>query len=319
MPAATRVGRAPRGRTPGTASPPTTMRAGAPAHGSASTPSRVKSQNFRPVGAGPGPGQGPDPGQGLVRDNDTQNPGLRTAAMGGHPSPCETATRWRSRRSCSTSAACWRTPRGPAGSSGGRPSSGCRSRSRAAARARRAARVDRGGHAVRGRASDRERVRARRARRWGRFMDDLWAEYLGTLNEELTAYFASLRWAVRYRTGIVSNSFVGAREREQAAVRVRGSVRRDRLLHEGVAASPTPGSTRSPCERLGVSADRTVFLDDVQANVDGALAVGLEGILFVDTEQAIGELRSRLERDGTERRGGWVLLHSAAECRPPVS
>lgn len=27
----------------------------------------------------------------------------------------------------------------------------------------------------------------------GRFMDDLWEEYLGTLNEELTAYFASLR------------------------------------------------------------------------------------------------------------------------------
>ena len=24
-------------------------------------------------------------------------------------------------------------------------------------------------------------------------MDDLWEEYLGTLNEELTAYFASLR------------------------------------------------------------------------------------------------------------------------------
>src|SRR5580693_2205030 len=48
-----------------------------------------------------------------------------------------------------------------------------------------------------------------------RFMDDLWEEYLGTLNEELTAYFASLR--SRFRTGIVSNSFAGAREREQAA------------------------------------------------------------------------------------------------------
>ena len=34
------------------------------------------------------------------------------------------------------------------------------------------------------------------APRWRRFMDDLWEEYLGTLNEELTAYFASLRWAL---------------------------------------------------------------------------------------------------------------------------
>src|SRR5687767_13710624 len=45
------------------------------------------------------------------------------------------------------------------------------------------------------------------------FMNDLWEEYLGTLNSELAAYFANLR--PRYKTAILSNSFVGAREREQ--------------------------------------------------------------------------------------------------------
>src|SRR5580692_3978841 len=45
------------------------------------------------------------------------------------------------------------------------------------------------------------------------FLADLWTEYLGVLNTDLTAYFASLR--PRYRTGIISNSFVGARHREQ--------------------------------------------------------------------------------------------------------
>src|SRR5262249_14936475 len=45
------------------------------------------------------------------------------------------------------------------------------------------------------------------------FMQDLWDEYLGELNVELAAYFAGLR--PRYRTGILSNSFVGAREKEQ--------------------------------------------------------------------------------------------------------
>jgi putative hydrolase of the HAD superfamily len=44
---------------------------------------------------------------------------------------------------------------------------------------------------------------------------DVWAEYVGLLNEELAEYFAGLR--PRYRTGILSNSFVGAREREQQA------------------------------------------------------------------------------------------------------
>ena len=128
-------------------------------------------------------------------------------------------------------------------------------------------------------------------------MDDLWAEYLGTLNEELTAYFALLRSGpVRYRTGIVSNSFVGAREREQAAVRVEDLCERIVYSHEVGCRKPDSRIYEIACERLGVSAGRTVFVDDLQANVDGALAVGLEGILFVDTEQAIGELRSRLER-----------------------
>lgn len=45
------------------------------------------------------------------------------------------------------------------------------------------------------------------------FIDDMWAEYLGSLNVELADYFRGLR--PRYRTAIISNSFVGAREREQ--------------------------------------------------------------------------------------------------------
>ena len=49
-------------------------------------------------------------------------------------------------------------------------------------------------------------------------MDDVWREYVGMLNTELADYFARLRPA--YMTGIVSNSFVGAREREQEAHRL---------------------------------------------------------------------------------------------------
>lgn len=43
---------------------------------------------------------------------------------------------------------------------------------------------------------------------------DMWDEYLGTANTELTDYLAGLR--PRYRTALLSNSFVGAREREEA-------------------------------------------------------------------------------------------------------
>jgi putative hydrolase of the HAD superfamily len=47
------------------------------------------------------------------------------------------------------------------------------------------------------------------------FMGWIWREYLGSANMELIEYARQLR--PRYCTGIVSNSFVGAGEREQAA------------------------------------------------------------------------------------------------------
>jgi epoxide hydrolase-like predicted phosphatase len=148
-------------------------------------------------------------------------------------------------------------------------------------------------------------------------MDDLWEEYVGTLNEELTAYFASLRG--RYRTGIVSNSFVGTREREQAAYGFEDLCDEIVYSHEVRCMKPDTRIYEIALDRLDVSPGRTLFLDDLQANVDGALAVGIEAIRFVDTQQAIQDLRTVWRVDSSELLGGWVLLHSAAECRPPVS
>ncbi len=70
------------------------------------------------------------------------------------------------------------------------------------------------------------------------FLADLWTEYLGTLNTDLAAYFASLR--PRYRTGIISNSFVGARHREQQRYGFADHDRPDRVLARGgrVQAGP---------------------------------------------------------------------------------
>jgi HAD superfamily hydrolase (TIGR01509 family) len=125
-----------------------------------------------------------------------------------------------------------------------------------------------------------------------RFMADLWEEYLGTLNEELTAYFLSLRG--RYRTGIVSNSFAGAREREQRLYGFEDLCDTIVYSHEVGCRKPEARIYEIALEQLDVSAERAVFLDDVQRNIDGALAVGLQAIRFVDTGQAIRELQTRL-------------------------
>jgi epoxide hydrolase-like predicted phosphatase len=124
-------------------------------------------------------------------------------------------------------------------------------------------------------------------------MADAWAEYVGTLNVALAAFFASLR--PRYRTGILSNSFAGAREREQEAYGFADMCDALVYSHEVGCMKPDPAIYRVACERLGVAPRDALLLDDVQANVDGARAVGMEAITFVETSQAIAEVQARLD------------------------
>jgi epoxide hydrolase-like predicted phosphatase len=124
------------------------------------------------------------------------------------------------------------------------------------------------------------------------FMNDLWTEYVGYLNEPIVRYFTALR--PRYRTGILSNSFVGAREREQQLYGFEDMCDEVVYSHEEGLMKPAPAIYQIACDRLGVSPERAVLLDDTQANVDGALAVGMRAIRFLDTDQAIRELDALL-------------------------
>lgn len=54
---------------------------------------------------------------------------------------------------------------------------------------------------------------------------------------------------------------------------------------------PEPAIYGLVCERLGVRPEEAVFIDDIPLNVEGAEAVGMQGIVFVSTEQAIDALR----------------------------
>jgi epoxide hydrolase-like predicted phosphatase len=124
------------------------------------------------------------------------------------------------------------------------------------------------------------------------FMRDLWTEYLGTLNVELTGYCRGLR--PRYRTAIISNSFVGARRREQERYRFHELTDLIVYSHEVGIAKPDPRIYLLACERLGVRPAETVFLDDNESMVDGARAVGIQAILFEDNTQAIAAIEDRL-------------------------
>ena len=127
------------------------------------------------------------------------------------------------------------------------------------------------------------------------FMADLWREYLGTLNEELADYFAGLR--PRYRTGILSNSFVGAREKEQAAYGFADMCDMVIYSHEEGLAKPDPRFFALACERLGVRPEEMIFLDDVEGHIAAANQFGIHGIIFRNTAQAITDIEAQLQAD----------------------
>ncbi|MEV0717968.1 HAD family phosphatase [Asanoa sp. NPDC050611] len=123
-------------------------------------------------------------------------------------------------------------------------------------------------------------------------MSDMWQQYLGTPNTTLIEYARTLRPA--YRTGILSNSFVGAREREQRAYGLTDLVDDCIYSHEVGMSKPDPALWALTCERMGVPADAIVFVDDAPRLVESARAHGMAAVLFESTEQVIADLSAHL-------------------------
>jgi HAD superfamily hydrolase (TIGR01509 family) len=124
------------------------------------------------------------------------------------------------------------------------------------------------------------------------YLADLWREYLGTANTELIEYARRLR--PRYRTGIVSNSFVGAREREQAAYGFEDLVDEIVYSHEAGISKPELAIYALACARLHVRPAEVVFLDDTEMCVAGAREAGIHAVYYRDNTQAIGEIEGLL-------------------------
>jgi HAD superfamily hydrolase (TIGR01509 family) len=123
-------------------------------------------------------------------------------------------------------------------------------------------------------------------------MADIWEQYLGTLNVELYDYFRGLR--PRHITGILSNSFVGAREREQALYGFEDACDLIVYSHEVGMSKPDERIYRLTCTRLGVRPEEMVFLDNHRPHVEAARALGINAVHYLDNAQAIAEIESYL-------------------------
>jgi epoxide hydrolase-like predicted phosphatase len=120
------------------------------------------------------------------------------------------------------------------------------------------------------------------------FMDAFWDVYMGEPNTELLDYVRGLRPA--YQTAILSNSFVGAREREEARYLFASLV--DLLIysHEEGIAKPDSEIFQRTWQRLGVAPAEMVFVDDVAGNVSAAHALGIVAVPFETTRQTVADL-----------------------------
>jgi epoxide hydrolase-like predicted phosphatase len=117
---------------------------------------------------------------------------------------------------------------------------------------------------------------------------DFWVQYLGVANTELIEYGRGLR--PRLRTGILSNSFVGAREREQDAYGFEDLVDHIVYSHEVGMSKPDSRIFELTCERLEVQPGEVIFVDDVESHIAAAREVGLHGIHHRENAQTINEI-----------------------------
>jgi epoxide hydrolase-like predicted phosphatase len=125
------------------------------------------------------------------------------------------------------------------------------------------------------------------------YMAAFWDTYMGNPNEELIAYFRALR--PRYRTAILTNSFVGAREHEEARYGFTSMVDVAIYSHEEGVRKPDPRIYTIASERIGFPPGEIVFLDDRPENIDAARACGFKGVLFTSTSQAIADIEVLLQ------------------------
>lgn len=124
------------------------------------------------------------------------------------------------------------------------------------------------------------------------FWSDFWVWYLGTPNDELIAYFRDLR--PRYQTALLSNSFAGARVREQELYQFAELTDLIIYSHEVGVAKPERRIYELTCERLGVQPGEMIFLDDAPLNVTAAREFGIHAVLFQNNAQAIAEIQTLL-------------------------
>ncbi|MCL5429841.1 MAG: HAD family phosphatase [Chloroflexi bacterium] len=132
------------------------------------------------------------------------------------------------------------------------------------------------------------------ADRLGLNLQEFRQEFFGgdRLDEELVAHIRELR--PKYKMALLSNALSNLRT-FLADWNITDAFDLIVVSAEEHLLKPDPAIYKLALDRLGVNAAEAVFIDDIEANVEGARRVGMQGIQFISREQALGDLHALLD------------------------
>jgi putative hydrolase of the HAD superfamily len=112
------------------------------------------------------------------------------------------------------------------------------------------------------------------------------------VDDRLVAFIRGLRPA--FKTGMITNAWPNVRHHLENEWHVGDAFDLIVISAEEGIVKPDPRIYRLALERLGVAPGESVFVDDMEENIAGAQAVGMQGIRFEGPEQAIYAVREVL-------------------------
>ena len=113
------------------------------------------------------------------------------------------------------------------------------------------------------------------------------------LNLDLIDYIRSK--SETYRSFILSNAWLDARVLFDSIPEL--NIFEEIIISAEVGMAKPDGSIfLYACDKTGVAASQIVFVDDMEENVDAAIALGMNGIVFESTAQTLIDLNKIIEK-----------------------
>lgn len=99
----------------------------------------------------------------------------------------------------------------------------------------------------------------------------------------------------RYQTALLSNAWSGTRKALAEYYECLDVFDQVIISAEVKLAKPDPAIYQEMLTLLQVAPEQSIFVDDLQENVDAANRLGMHGIRFIETTQAIKDVKAGLE------------------------